>query len=399
MIRRLPVPDEEEVRSLLEELAGTRDPRALWPRITEIVARKEPKLLLQFALGIENEASRFSANPWVAESTLDEIERVLALTPGYANAEVLTKILRIPRGKLSNKDEYARIRFAASLLASAQDREVMLRTLGERTLDEVTDELFACWLQEAVVRGDELEAEPRARELWRRLKARNHPLSALPLMLDELELGLRGYVPRYELHTSRVAPPRRPSRPPRRPRLVHDRDGAPLTHEAILDLKELEAIRAAPRGWQESSNGRLEVQIFGFGRRCLETEITTDFLASLGVNCSQGQEGENGPGLSIIAVSRALNVLFAASANGGAYGGARRGAYGRLDAWSSVAGLAGMMLEAGFEKIIKTAEASSWLELDTASLPWFERVAWDLGLCVLRPDGHSLAILAATDTD
>jgi hypothetical protein len=32
------------------------------------------------------------------------------------------------------------------------------------------------------------------------------------------------------------------------------------------------------------------------------------------------------------------------------------------------------------------------------STSWFYAVAWDLGLAVLRPDGASLAVLAATDT-
>jgi hypothetical protein len=29
----------------------------------------------------------------------------------------------------------------------------------------------------------------------------------------------------------------------------------------------------------------------------------------------------------------------------------------------------------------------------------FYQVAWDLGLAAVRPDGRSLAVLAATDTD
>jgi hypothetical protein len=308
--------------------------------------------------------------------------------------------LRIPRGKIGTKDENTRVRFAASLLASAQERAVLLTMLEEQGKDEASEELFACWVQEAIVRGDQFGDEKLAVDLWRRLRAKSHPLSVLPLDLDEIEVGLRGYVPRYELHAARTAPPRRPSRPPRRMRLVHDANDAPLTHEEVLDPKELEPLAAAVRGWQESSNGRIEVHVYCFGRRCLEGEVDPEFLASLGVACTRGQVADSGgPAISTIAVPRALNVLFAAAANGGAYGGARRGAYGRLDAWTSLAALGGASINSGFDRAVKSAEAASWLELDTATLPWFDRVAWDLALCVVRADGQSLAVLAATDTD
>lgn len=398
MMRNVRTPDDE-ARALVDELAETKDPRALWPRITEIVARGEPEILEQLTEELKRSAQRFGAHPWVLESTFDEIERVLALTPGLANAEVLGRIVREPRTRPGSKEEQGRVRFAASLLASAQERAVFSTMLEACGKDEASEELLASWLQESVVRGDSFIDERLAVELWRRLKTKAHPLSVLPLELDEVEAGLRAYVPRYELHAARVAPPRRPSRPPRRPRLVHDRDGAPLTHEEVLDPRELEPIGAAVRGWQESSNGRVEIHVYCFGRRCLEGEVTGEFLSSLGLSCVRGQTPAEGPTVSGVPVTRAINVLFASSANGGAYGGARRGAYGRLEAWTSIAALCGTPMSAGYDKIIKAAESSSWLELDTSNYPWFDRVAWDLGLCVLRPDERSLAVLAATDTD
>jgi len=46
----------------------------------------------------------------------------------------------------------------------------------------------------------------------------------------------------------------------------------------------------------------------------------------------------------------------------------------------------------------RKAQASRWFSLD-AYTNWFEQVAWDIGLAAIRPGRHSLAILAATDTD
>ena len=44
------------------------------------------------------------------------------------------------------------------------------------------------------------------------------------------------------------------------------------------------------------------------------------------------------------------------------------------------------------------AAAARWLGF-ACDAPWFERVAWDVGLAAVREDGRSLAVLAVTDTD
>jgi hypothetical protein len=49
------------------------------------------------------------------------------------------------------------------------------------------------------------------------------------------------------------------------------------------------------------------------------------------------------------------------------------------------------------EAVAAAAERCRWAYFDAASW-WLEHVGWDIGLVVVRPDGLSLAVLAATDT-
>ena len=82
-----------------------------------------------------------------------------------------------------------------------------------------------------------------------------------------------------------------------------------------------------------------------------------------------------------------MAILFGAAANGGAYDSGLGGAYGRAATWRSVRALAG-----------GSHVGCAWWIFDAAN-DWFQRVAWDLGVACLRPGGHVMAVLAATDTD
>jgi len=63
-----------------------------------------------------------------------------------------------------------------------------------------------------------------------------------------------------------------------------------------------------------------------------------------------------------------------------------------------MAGLVGAPEDQNVEQLSTRAIQSEWLFFD-AKTDWFHQVAWDFGLIALRPDGMSLAVLAATDTD
>jgi Family of unknown function (DUF6183) len=93
-----------------------------------------------------------------------------------------------------------------------------------------------------------------------------------------------------------------------------------------------------------------------------------------------------------------FQIVFSASSTGGAYSPGRRGAYGRLEAWKTIAGLAGVGADQPFERVNAAAQATTWFRFKAES-QWFYGVAWDFGLAAERTDKRTLAVLAATDTD
>jgi hypothetical protein len=107
--------------------------------------------------------------------------------------------------------------------------------------------------------------------------------------------------------------------------------------------------------------------------------------------------GEQAVCVREITHSQGFGSLFSDAATGGAYTWGEGGAYGRLAAWESVAALTACS-EIDIDQVSEHAGRCSWFSFWT-SAGWFYDVAWDIGLAVLRPDGRSLAVFAATDTD
>jgi hypothetical protein len=155
-------------------------------------------------------------------------------------------------------------------------------------------------------------------------------------------------------------------------------------------------IAAAVMNWEEQSNGQIETRVFRPEAPLAADDLSVALLLSLGLDSLHGATLEDVQAESI-PPRQALNVLFSAASTGGAYNRGLAGAYGRLAAWQS---LAGMVAAAtfGVEQVAALAHRCVWVSF-TASSDWFSQVAWDFGLLAVRPDGQSLAVLAATDTD
>jgi hypothetical protein len=91
-------------------------------------------------------------------------------------------------------------------------------------------------------------------------------------------------------------------------------------------------------------------------------------------------------------------MLFFAASVGGVYSQGLFGAYGRLAAWRSLAGISGAAEGASAAEVGRWVQECDWFSFD-ADTDWFEQVAWDIGLAAVRPGRQRLAVLAATDTD
>ncbi|MCF3181706.1 hypothetical protein IPZ70_17400 [Streptomyces polychromogenes] len=90
-------------------------------------------------------------------------------------------------------------------------------------------------------------------------------------------------------------------------------------------------------------------------------------------------------------------VLFDAAAEGGAYESAEYGAYGRLAAWRSPAGLTGVEEGTPVAEVEALVAAYRWYSFGTDS-GWFRHQRWNLAIVALSPKGRRLAVPAATDT-
>jgi hypothetical protein len=158
-----------------------------------------------------------------------------------------------------------------------------------------------------------------------------------------------------------------------------------------------EALSAAVQNWADDSNGEIEARVFDLGVPVTAANIATA-LPALDLACLE-------PGtipfrLAVFDVSARVAwwILFHAALDGSAYGRGRYGAFSRLLAWRSLAALVGAGEDAGPEEVAELAQRCSWYRFDAGSA-WYTLVLWDIGLVAVRPDGRSLAVLAATDTD
>jgi hypothetical protein len=161
------------------------------------------------------------------------------------------------------------------------------------------------------------------------------------------------------------------------------------------DPEAVERLHTAVRPWTEGKSGKVEAKLFalepavdgasvgGWLLRALALEATT---GTARVDCARvGPEASFGP-------------LFSAASNGGAYSSGLGGAYGRLAAWASFGALVGAPPTADVATLEALGNTCTFLAF-RAPGPWFYDIAWDFGALALRPDGRSVAILAATDAE
>ncbi|MFB7471783.1 DUF6183 family protein [Kitasatospora sp. NPDC056184] len=331
------------------------------------------------------------------DGLFDRLVRRLAVTRGPGNVGQLLRLLAA-----GGPDDPAYDRYVASVLAACRRPEDLTVVFDDGPEGgAASEELRACLLHELVLRGVPVADTPGVAGWATSPHWRDHPLGGLPLapMAAEREPDL----PYYGIDGGSYGLPYWDP---------EDRHAAPRLDVRVPAVVETTtaataaAVAAAVANWAEHPDepeGRFEARTFAFAEP-LEPDAVPGALVALGLDCladlgdlpDPGEE--TGFGVVAVEAAEVWQVLFAAASTGGAYDSGCHGAYGRLQAWRSLAALAGAPADASAGEAEEYVRGGAWYRFGAAT-PWFHRVVWDLGVLAVAPDRRRLAVLAATTTD
>ncbi|MER5640866.1 DUF6183 family protein [Kitasatospora sp. NPDC002227] len=369
----------EEIAGIVRGLPELKSVTAVRELAERWMAAGEADRVTELGVALGQAYGGRAKGGWQYPSVQHQLLRMLARTPGAGYADRAARLVAADDG-----GELPRL--AASLLASSR-RPADLATLF-RSGAGGSEELPACLVQELVVRGVDLAALPSAAEWVSAPYRARHPLAWLPLTRFRFELDPP--LPRHVLGWSGHS-------------LPGDASRASLPGSAVASVPAWTesttaasgaAIGAAVRNWTEDSNGDVEARAFEFAEP-LALAALPAALPAVGLDCT---EGHGRAAVTESSPAAVWEALFNAASHGGAYSSSEYGAYGRLAAWRSLAGMVGAGEGASAAVVAELVEAHRWFGFSTGP-GWFNRIAWDLGVLALSPDGRRLAVLAATDTD
>lgn len=312
---------------------------------------------------------------WQYLHAFDHLFRLLVSESGDSD---LTQTLRLIAA--SRAAGHGIEALAAALLAQNRPQAALAAAEGTGAAG---DTFRACLVHELVLREGTVARSPEIVQWVSSGVMRSHPLGRLPLALLDVEQGWdKGLGDSVEPDWETVV-------------VAGAQAMWPATDVTSGELSE--ALSAAVQNWADDSNGEIEARVFELGVP-VTPESIANALPALGLECLE-------PGtipfrLAVFEISARVAwwILFHAALDGSAYGRGRYGAYSRLFAWRSLAALAGAAEEGGPEGVAALAQQCAWYRFDAGSA-WYTHVFWDIGLVAVRPDGRSLAVLAATDTD
>ncbi|MFT3712202.1 MAG: DUF6183 family protein [Archangium sp.] len=271
-----------------------------------------------------------------------------------------------------------------ALLAYAQDDAMLERELEWFGPEPSLQDLFACWIQERVVRGSEVARSPFVTAFWERLPSQ-HPLKALPLRVLPLEEKcIRTSARRgdtlgnwFEFDGMNWA--------------VNGSPGTWAT-AAVEQSCDARVMASVLSDEALAPNSTWEGRVFKLERAPLRVETLA--LFPLKLDCLAAGTP---PKMRASTPREVMALLLQLATCGGAYVAARSAAFGRLLAWRSLRALTGAADNASFDEVNALAEQCQWAQFESDS-DWFAHVVLDVGLVCLRPDAR-LAVLAMTDSD
>ncbi|MFI0448629.1 DUF6183 family protein [Actinomadura sp. 6N118] len=353
----------DQIEEILRRLPDLESVHEVWEIADRRLEAGDAAFVADLGIALHQAADR----TWQFGSVFDHVLRLLATTPGRANVE---QVVRLDAATGSHR----RTRYVASVLGSCQSPSDLAVIFDA---PDASEELRACIVHELVLRGEPV-AQPAGT---------SHPLSWLPLSRSPVERDPN--LPRYSTQGSSASLPFGPTNQPTTPPTTTS-----LTALEITTPTRQASMAKAVANWADASNGRIEARAF---EADAPIESPHALLGSLDLACLEGLD-QTGLSVSPQPASRAWQILFSAASTGGAYPSALYGAYGRLAAWQSMAGMAGAADDAPFDEVERLVNECTWYTFETRTA-WFEQVAWDIGLVAVEPGARRLTVLAATDTD
>lgn len=374
----------------MADLPGQHETNSVWQLAERRIAVGDADFVARLGIAVAEKGAAAGDHVWQYRSVLDHALRTLTLAPGRENVEQALRLI-----PAAWPDDRRRVRYAASMLAAGQSpADLAVAFAGGASSGGASEELRACLVHEIVLRGAAITETPAIARWAGSAHWQHHPLAWLPLELSGLEVArtLPSYHSRGGSYTAPYGPSGTDAEPVGRARCAP----VPAARD-VTTPPGIAAIAAAVANWAEESNGKIEAKAFDLAGP-VQAEQVPGALAALGLECLSGLTRRSRFTVYASPPERAWQVLFAAASTGGAYNQGLYGAYGRLAAWQSVAGLCGERAGAPAAEAERKAQACDWFSFD-ADTNWFEQVAWDIGLAAIRPGRRSLGILAATDTD
>lgn len=321
------------------------------------------------------------------DKSLNHIQEVLSLTKGKPYLEIALK--------LSTKQTDKHRRKVACQLAQAQDKELLLEVINHHKKENEYKDISALIIHEMVVRRIELNIADELHWLSSWMDEIEHPLRRLPLVSFDWEREMSMYLPRFGIGRAMAPMPFGP----RHKGGWLDKENEP--NSKIQNFREItnseshDAMLSAFQTWFHDSNGKAEAHIFAL-ETLNENWLSKKQFLNYKLECTVGQTNDDIIFLESNS-AQVFNILFSAACNGGAYGSGMYGAYGRLNAWKSLAGLLGIESNFSSKELDYCVQQSNWALFETRN--WFYRIAWDVGIMVLHPEQKKLSIVAVTDTN
>lgn len=344
----------------------------------------------------------------------------LALVPGDRAVDGLLSLAEDPRlwapiSPTCHPDSTTR-RLGA-ILGQAQPVAVLSRAAATHGDGALTSRhgLLACWLQEAVLRGRDVDAEPGLVALWRSLAERGDVLAGrgMSLSLGTFEERQPQLASRYQVLSASGWGGHHWVR-----RATIRGGVAEFGVTDVTDPEQARRLAAFSSSARRVSNGKVEVRALTCPCAVDPKRIDEDVVRGLPLAClgdavsdRVSDEEPLSPAPASLEQRRvvslacercsaqeAFETLMAAASNGGDYNIAWSGAFGRVDAHTSFTALTGAEAGTPWDGVARRAKECSFWGLRVEST-WFYGVGADLAILCQWPDRRGWALVALTDTD